>query len=474
MWCGRPSRASAERWQLLLHIAYQSVSSATYGPEKGLVAAPGGDGAETGCSILTVGRMHRRVPTTGIELAAVLLGGCRRMGAATVPEVPCRFRPAVTFRYIPENVPTSDCPTMGPVFNRCRMRGIIAGGLVLGLVAAGIAGWIRFDGAQSQNHGDQQIVRVTRRDVETLVKATGVIKPMIGAEVNVGSSVSGVVRRLHVQIGDHVSKGQLLAELDSRALKARSDADAAALQVAQANLDYAAVDLGRKQQLNAAQIISRSELDLAQKTFEVAEQQRDQARATLADSATQLSYTQIFAPIGGVVSAVSTQEGETVAASFAAPTFVTLLDLSRLEVWAYVDETDIGLIRNGQHARFTVDTYGDRQFAGTVTSIHPKAEIRDNVVDYIVVIRFAPPPGFVLRPEMTTMVTVELERHTRVLSLPIRAVRREGNRSFVLCRVGSRIEQRWVRTGIRNENYWEISGGLQEGDQVLIGDVNSQ
>ena len=169
-------------------------------------------------------------------------------------------------------------------------------------------------------------------------------------------------------------------------------------EVAQANLDYAKVDLHRKLQLSAAQIISRSELDLAEKSFAVAEQQRDQAKATLADSTTQLGFTQIVAPISGVVSTVTTQEGETVAASFAAPTFVTLLDLSKLEVWAYVDETDIGHIRIGQQARFTVDTYGDHEFRGTVTSIHPKAEIRDNVVDYVVVVRFSPPHGFVLRP----------------------------------------------------------------------------
>jgi len=355
------------------------------------------------------------------------------------------------------------------------MRGIVRGGIVLGVVALGVAGWMRLGTAHSQqNQRDEQIVRVVRRDIATSVTATGVIKPMIGAEVNVGSSVSGVVMRLHVQIGDRVNKGQLLAEVDSRELRARRDADAAALEVAQANLDYAKVDLDRKRQLNAAQIISRSDLDLAEKSFEVARQQRDQAKATLADSTTQLSYTQIFAPIAGVVSAVSTQEGETVAASFAAPTFVTLLDLSRLEVWAYVDETDIGRIRIGQEARFTVDTYGDHAFRGTVTSIHPKAEIRDNVVDYIVVIRFAPPAGFVLRPEMTTMVTVDLDRRKNVLTLPIRAVRREAGRTFVLCRDGDKTEQRTVSTGIRDDSYWEIVNGLHEGDEVVAGGVTTQ
>jgi RND family efflux transporter MFP subunit len=354
------------------------------------------------------------------------------------------------------------------------MRTIVKCAVVLGLVAAAVAGWKRLEVVRArQSSNSQEIAQVTRRDVGTVAKATGVIKPMIGAEVNVGSSVSGVVTRLLVQIGDHVEKGQLLAELDSRALSARRDADAAALQLAQANFDYAEVDLRRKRQLNEARIISRSELDLAEKAYVVAQQQRDQARATLKDSTTQLGYTQIFAPIGGVVSAVSTQEGETVAASLAAPTFVTLLDLSKLEVWAYVDETDIGHIHVGQQAHFTVDTYGDNEFAGTVTSIHPKAEIRDNVVDYVVVVRFSAPRGFVLRPEMTTTVSIGLDRHTGVLALPLRALRREQGRTFVLCPNQGGIEKRWVNAGLRDNDYFEIVAGLHQGDEVLIGEAET-
>ncbi len=363
----------------------------------------------------------------------------------------------VTFRYIPEILPSLHFSTL-TVRPRVRtMRNMLTGAVILGLAAAGFFGWKRLDTAHArQASGTQDIVRVSRRDVGTQAKATGIVKPMIGAEVNVGSSVSGVVMRLFVQIGDRVDKGQLLAELDSRSLKARRDADAAGLQVAQANLDYTQADLRRKQELNEARIISKSDLDLAEKAFAVAQEQRDQARATLADSTTQLSYTQIFAPISGVVSAVSTQEGETVAASFSAPTFVTLL----------------GRIRIGEQARFTVDTYGDHEFTGIVTSIHPKAEIRDNVVDYVVVVRFTAPRGYVLRPEMTTTVSIDLDRHSHVLAVPIRAVRREGSRTFVMCRQNSKTEPHWVSTGIRDDGYWEIVAGLHEGEEVLIDDVN--
>jgi multidrug efflux pump subunit AcrA (membrane-fusion protein) len=144
----------------------------------------------------------------------------------------------------------------------------------------------------------------------------------------------------------------------------------------------------------------------------------------------QLSYSRIFAPIGDVVESVTTREGETVAASFAAPTLVTLLDLTRLEVWAYVDETDIGRIKIGQKAGFTIDTYSGYAFEGRVTAIHPQAEIRDNVVDYVTVVRFQSVRGYVLRPEMTTTVRVALQRGENALALPLRSVRREGDRNL--------------------------------------------
>jgi len=353
------------------------------------------------------------------------------------------------------------------------MRKLIVSCVVVGIVTVSIFIWLRLGKAQSRQdpHGTEA-VRVMRREIGSAVKSTGVIKPMVGAEVNVGSSVSGVVVRLFVRIGDRVQRGQLLAELDSRELAARRDADLAALHLAQANLEYARVDLRRKQELHAAHIIALSVLDIAQQAYAVAEQQCKQAQANLTDATTQFGFTKIIAPIAGVVSTVTTQEGETVAASFSAPTFVTLLDLTRLEVWAYVDETDIGRIHIGQQARFTVDTYGEHEFKGTITTIHPKAEIRDNVVDYVVVVKFDAPRDFVLRPEMTTTVNIDLQRRDNTLALPVRAVHREDGRQFVQYRSGNKIERRWVTTGVRDDNYMEIVDGLREGDEVLIGDVN--
>jgi RND family efflux transporter MFP subunit len=355
------------------------------------------------------------------------------------------------------------------------MKKLVVAGTVIGTIVIAAVLWTRMEKTRGrENLRGVEVVPVTRRDIGTAVKATGVIKPMVGAQVNVGSSASGVVTHLYVRIGDRVQKRQLLAVLDSRELTARRDADAAALQLARANLNYAQTDLRRKQELNAAQIIALSVLDVATQAYAVAEQQYNQAQANLQDVTTQLGYTQIFAPIAGVVSAVSTQEGETATAGFATPNFVTLLDLSRLEVWAYVDEMDIGRIRIGQNAAFTVDTYGDHQFEGQISAIHPEPEIRNNVVDYVTVVRFRPPPQYVLRPEMTTPVNIDLARHKGVLALPLRAVHWEGGRQYVMFRRGGAIQRIWVTTGIRNDRCWEITSGVQEGDQVVVGDRKTQ
>ena len=290
------------------------------------------------------------------------------------------------------------------------MKRFVLGLALIGAAAVAVVVVARGAAPRSADRSDRpSVVRVARREAERVVTATGVIKPGTGAEVRVGSRISGVVRRLFVRIGDRVAKGQLLAELDARDLRARHAQAAAALESARAGASDAQADLRRKRELSAAQVIAQIDLELAERACTVAEQVVREAEANLESATTQLGYARIHAPIAGVVASISTQEGETVAASFAAPTFVTLLDLDRLEVRAYVDETDIGRIEAGQTVDFTVDTYPDHVFAGRVTAIYPQAEIRDNVVNYVTVVRFEPPRGRTLRPEMTVTARISLE-----------------------------------------------------------------
>jgi biotin carboxyl carrier protein len=194
------------------------------------------------------------------------------------------------------------------------MKRLVWVGAVLAAIAVLTVGVKRvLDKGSNIDPLSAEMVRVTRRDVGPVVKATGVIKPMVGAEVRVGSSASGVVSRLYVRIGDNVKTGTVLADVDSRELDARRDVAEAAVRLAKANLDYAQTDRRRKQELFNAQVIARSELDLAEQAYGVADQQYKQAQANLADAMTQLGYTRIVAPISGTVESVTTQEGETVA-----------------------------------------------------------------------------------------------------------------------------------------------------------------
>ena len=129
----------------------------------------------------------------------------------------------------------------------------------------------------------------------------------------------------------------------------------------------------------------------------------------------------------------------------------------------------IGRIRRGQDATFTVDTYGDAGFAGRVATIYPQAEIRDNVVNYVAVIRFRQAAERTLRPEMTAAVRLPLDLRRGVLALPLRAVRQDGRETHVLVRRGEGFVQRAVRIGVRDDGYGEIVDGLAEGDEVAIG-----
>lgn len=310
---------------------------------------------------------------------------------------------------------------------------------------------------------------VTRRDIGSSVIATGIIKPMVGAEVRVGSRVSGLVKSLHANVGDYVKKGQIIAELEPSELEAKYNQSLAALQNAKANFEYAMLDLERQRSLLKQNFISQNQFDLAEKTFEINKAQLEQAQANLDYSKVQLEYTKITAPISGIVASVSTQEGETVAASFAAPTFVTIIDLDRLEVWAYVDETDIGRINENQSATFTVDTYSNTDFEGTVTAIYPKAVIQDNVVNYVATLKITGFKEKILRPEMTVTVTIFLEKKENVLTVPNKAIKRDQGKTVVtVLDNNGNMDQRIVKTGYSSNGYVEILEGVREGEKVVI------
>ena len=349
----------------------------------------------------------------------------------------------------------------------------VIGGIALGLVAAAVLG-ISMLSSDLEKSSAIEFGRVVRRDIGSSVLATGTIKPMVGAEVKVGSRISGVVVRLRANIGDHVRAGQIIAELDDAELQAKLNQNLAAVVKAQADLSYARSINERMQSMRQKNLVSEQESEQAETSVKTSEAQLKQMEANLEYAKVQLSYTRIYSPIPGVIASVSTQEGETVSASLSAPTFVSIIDLRRLEVQAFVDETDIGKIRTGQEARFTVDTYSDIDFTGIVTAIYPKAVIQDNVVNYIVTVQIIDSHGKILRPEMTTNMTITLETRKNVLAVPTNAITRERGERYVTVIEGEKRIQRKVKSGWKDNGLTEIVDGLKEGEQVLIPTVDQE
>jgi HlyD family secretion protein len=240
--------------------------------------------------------------------------------------------------------------------------------------------------------------------------------------------------------------------------------------MAETEKKFAELELQRYKALMEQRCVSAQQMESIEKSFELASSRLQQAEADLDYALLQLSYTQVRSPIGGTISSVATQEGETVTASFSTPTFVTIVDLNRLELWAYVDETDIGRVQKGQSVRFSVDTYPGEEFPGVVKTIYPKAEIQNNVVNYIAVIRFEQRPERQVRPEMTANLRIFGGRAERVLAVPLAALHKDGERSFVSLLIDGVPVKRYVETGVSDKKFAEIRSGLTEYEQVITGD----
>ena len=336
------------------------------------------------------------------------------------------------------------------------------------IIAASLFVWFNVFKPNEKNEKKIQTAEVIRRDIGSTVLATGIIKPQVGAEVKVGSRISGVVKKLRANIGDFVKAGQVIAELDNAELQAKLNQNLAALNKAKADYNYAKLNLERQKSLLEQNYISQQQYDLSENTFKIADAQLNQAEAYVEVAKVQLSYTTIYALTSGIIASVSTQEGETVLAGLAAPTFVNIIDLSRLEVQVYVDETDIGKILVGQEITFTVDTYTETDFNGKVTAIYPKAAIQDNVVNYIVVVEIEDFQDKILRPEMTTTVTIYLETRKDVLTVPSRAITREKGERFVTVVDGDAWIKKKIKTGWYDHSFTEVVDGLAGGEIVLL------
>jgi len=262
---------------------------------------------------------------------------------------------------------------------------------------------------------------VETANIRQTVSATGTLSAV--KTVQVGTQVSGQVAEIHADFNDRVTKGQLLARIDPT-LQQQAVTDAQAQLVkAQAQYAQSKAEYDRNQPLFAQQFISASEFSLVDVALSNALAGQKSAQVTLDKAKQNLSYTNIFAPINGVVVERDVDVGQTVAASLSAPQlFLIAQDLKQMQILAAVDESDIAAIKDSQVVNFTVQSYAGRTFVGNVGQVRLQSKLTDNVVNYTVVVTLDNADGALL-PGMTATVLFITASATNVLTVPNLALR---------------------------------------------------
>jgi HlyD family secretion protein len=376
--------------------------------------------------------------------------------------------------------------------------------LVGGLIAA-TSGGTKID--------PSKLAKVEKGDLAKSVVATGKVTPITKVEIK--SKASGIVKKLLVDAGDRVKKGQLLAQLDKDEIAAQVEQSRAGLQAAEASLKSAEADYERakvdaegpdvpllKRAFDRAQgmakegVVSVSALDEAQKNYELALNKQNvskaqvsvlkskiaqsqatvaQDRANLAQLEEQLGYTDVLSPIDGVVLSRNVEMGDAVSSILvlgsSATLVMTLGDTSEVYVKGKVDESDIGKVYLGQPARIKVESFKDKTFNGKVTKISPMGVEKDNVTTFEVRVSINNPGGE-LKAEMTANAEILLEEHKNVLQIPEGSIIYDNQKKAsveVPDPKGKEGKKKVaVNIGISNGAKTELLSGLKEGEQVVL------
>jgi HlyD family secretion protein len=263
--------------------------------------------------------------------------------------------------------------------------------------------------------------KVDQGDITMTVTATGTLSAV--TTVQIGSQVSGVIARLYVDFTSRVKKGQLLAELDPTPFEQQVEQRQADVTKAKVDAANFKISLERQSRLLQAGLAAQADYDAAKAQYDGAVALVQQAVAALRQAQTNLAYTKILSPIEGIVVDRQFDVGQTVAASFQAPTLFSIAqDLTKMQVQADVDQSDIGTVKVGQVARFTVDSYPDQEFRGQISQIRLNATVSQNVVTYPVIVVVSNPDEK-LRPKTTANVTIDVATVHDVLRVANAALR---------------------------------------------------
>lgn len=332
--------------------------------------------------------------------------------------------------------------------------------------------------------------KIENGDIMESITASGTINPL--STVSVGSQASGRIAEIYVDYNSVVKKGQLLALIDQENAKATVQQREAALEIAKAqvnveenNIKYYKKALNRISKLNASKYSTEKDLEAAERDYDNAvaqltleQAQVKQAQASLNSAQTELSYTEIKAPVDGIVISKAVEVGQTVAASFETPELFSVAeDLTKMQIEASVVEADIAKVKEGQKVRFTVDSYADDYFYGTVTQVRNEATTTSNVVTYTVVIGIDN-TDMKLKPGMTANVEIITAEEKDVMLVPNQALRfyiddsdnakRYKDRGVWIIKNGH-PERVTVKIGVSDDDNTQIlESTLKIGDEVIV------
>jgi HlyD family secretion protein len=356
--------------------------------------------------------------------------------------------------------------------------------------------------AYHELHGHASVPRlrtdsITRGDVIRTVTADGTLQAI--TSLKVGTQVSGTISELDADFNSIVHKGQVLARLSPALIETEVEDARARLVEAKADADQAqvAVDDAKVKLTSSDLEDARVALGTAEADFHARQAQVGQAQAVLEQSKVDLSNTVITAPIDGIVVARNVDPGQTVASSYESPTlFEIAADLTRMQMIATVDESDIALVKPGQSVQFTVDAYPNETFTGVVTQVRLQPDADQSAVEYSTVVSVAN-VDLRLKPGMTARLTIEVARHRNVLRVPSAALefvparemftafgqevppefaaalaakahQREGSPGVIWILEGTRLRAERVTLGLSDGTYTEITGsGLRTGSPVI-------
>lgn len=340
--------------------------------------------------------------------------------------------------------------------------------LLIVIIAAGAFGYNYYQQQQMANKPIIETVPAKHMSMKSVVSATGTIKPLESVEVS--SKITARVKQVLVKENDHVTAGQTVALLDGKDYETQREQ-------AEFTLNNAKVKYERTSYLYNIGAKSKEELDDAQYNYDTAE-------SKLAEAESNLSETVIVSPMDGVVIGEPVTDGTMAVQGNSNPTVIMrIADLSQKQITAKVDETDIGNVRVGQKATFTVDAYNGKTFTATVSKISQtdldnswntsstsgsSSSSSAAVIYYSVTLDVDDPEGL-LMPSMTARVEIETANKDNALAVPLSALKTDSNGSYVvIVKKDGTTENRYVETGIYSDDNVEIVSGLSEGEQVSV------